>query len=318
MRKRWAALAAGVVLGLGGCRIETVFDHETAGQPLDYVTELAALPDGGFAAYDCAFDGGWAGAGLFVVRPGRPAEELLPCGEAVDVATMPDGRLLVSFGDWLTGWGTTPRLEVLDPADGSRQVVFDGAGRAEGLGEVAVTDDGRIFAVVYFEGRLQIHEITGPTTSRAVPGTDQLGYGDFLAADDGTLTVAGLAQVIRVAPDGTRSVVAGTGVPGSSGDGGPATSARIGNVAGLDRTPDGGLLLVDSTHDRVRRVDPQGRIWTVAGGGTSDDDGVPAWEARLDGPADVAVAGACWYIADGPYFDTKVRAVGGDSCPDLG
>jgi hypothetical protein len=48
---------------------------------------------------------------------------------------------------------------------------------------------------------------------------------------------------------------------GFSGDGGPATAAKLDAV----ETPDGGLLILDTGINRVRRVSPAGMIATVAG-----------------------------------------------------
>jgi hypothetical protein len=52
---------------------------------------------------------------------------------------------------------------------------------------------------------------------------------------------------------------------------------------------DGGFLIADQLHDRVRKVDAHGTITTVAGGGRLRGEGVPATRARLDTPWSVAV-----------------------------
>lgn len=81
----------------------------------------------------------------------------------------------------------------------------------------------------------------------------------------------------------TISTVAGNGIYGFSGDGGPATAAalsspRVGAIA-----PDGSLFIVDSGNYRVRRVGSDGIITTVAGNGTYgfSGDGGPATEASF-------------------------------------
>ena len=92
---------------------------------------------------------------------------------------------------------------------------------------------------------------------------------------------------------------AGTGTMGSTGDGGPATEARVGWVRGLDTAADGSLYLADTTSNRIRRIDADGVITTVAGGGSSLGDGGKATEARLTTPHGVAVApDGTLYIAD--------------------
>ena len=123
---------------------------------------------------------------------------------------------------------------------------------------------------------------------------------DVRVGDDGALYIAdyGNHRIRRVAPDGRISTVAGTGEPGYSGDGGPATAARLNGPYGV--CPDGrhGLLIADSQNHVIRRVDAEGRIETVAGTGqlgNSGDEG-PALEARFDTPQGLAVG------ADGTIF----------------
>lgn len=115
-------------------------------------------------------------------------------------------------------------------------------------------------------------------------GVASLPDGGFLIAD------RGVARVRRVAPDGIITTVAGTGAFNSSGDGGPATRAAV-VPSSVAVQPDGGFLIVDTLAHRVRRVDPNGIITTVAGNGTDgfSGDGGPATEAQLNAPSDVAV-----------------------------
>jgi YD repeat-containing protein len=107
------------------------------------------------------------------------------------------------------------------------------------------------------------------------------------AAPDGSIYVAdyGNYRIRRVGPDGIITTVAGTGVRGHSGDGGPATEAQIYPVSvtiGQD------CSIYISGGDRIRRIGHDGIITTVAGGGTGSD-GDLATEAELIGPTDVAV-----------------------------
>ena len=84
--------------------------------------------------------------------------------------------------------------------------------------------------------------------------------------------------------------VAGTGIPGNSGDDGPATDAQLNEPAGVAVTADGGFLIADSRNHVVRKVSAAGMITRVAGTGTrgnSGDDG-PATNAELNNPTGVA------------------------------
>src|SRR5207245_2575513 len=81
-------------------------------------------------------------------------------------------------------------------------------------------------------------------------------------------------RVRKVSPDGSITTYAGTGVEGFSGDGGPATQARLGGgelplegTLGLALDGAGNLYLSDTGHHRVRKVSPDGIITTFAGSG---------------------------------------------------
>src|SRR4051812_38564250 len=127
----------------------------------------------------------------------------------------------------------------------------------------------------------------GPATAAAVNTPEsvvELAGGGLLIADFGN------HRVRLVAPDGTISTVAGTGQPGSAGDGGPATAAQLDAPIGLAVTTSGGFLVADASALRVRRVAPDGTITTVAGTGEPGDagDGGPATAAQLSAPTGVA------------------------------
>ncbi|HEX2203192.1 MAG TPA: hypothetical protein VHG91_07830, partial [Longimicrobium sp.] len=97
----------------------------------------------------------------------------------------------------------------------------------------------------------------------------------------------------------TVSRVAGSGFQGVSGDGGAATSATLSFPRKIAFGPDGSLYIADNSNARVRRVTPDGRMTTAAGGGTLFGDNIPATQARLSGPSGLAVGpDGSLYIAD--------------------
>jgi streptogramin lyase len=114
------------------------------------------------------------------------------------------------------------------------------------------------------------------------------------------LLFAGILQTATAA-DWTIATVAGTGVRGFSGDGGPATAAEINDPFGVVRGPDGALWFCEYNGQRIRRIARDGTITTVAGNGTAGyaGDGGPALQASLHRPHELRfdAAGHC-YIAD--------------------
>ena len=86
-------------------------------------------------------------------------------------------------------------------------------------------------------------------------------------------------RVRKVDAGGTITTIAGTGLRGFSGDGGPATSARLNNPYGVAVDGQGKRLHRRSQNYRVRKVNPGGTITTFAGGGSSLGDGGPATSA---------------------------------------
>ena len=101
-------------------------------------------------------------------------------------------------------------------------------------------------------------------------------------------------RVRRVSAAGTVSTIAGTGVAGFSGDGGPAASAQLNLPFGLALDAAGNLYIADLGNGRVRRVNPQGAISTVAGTGAKSDgsDGGLALNAELRSPRNLVIDSA--------------------------
>lgn len=112
----------------------------------------------------------------------------------------------------------------------------------------------------------------------------------------------GGCRIVRVSPSGIVTVAAGTGTCGFSGDGGPATNAQLDNPQGLAFDSAGNLYVADSSNERIRRIDRQGNISTVAGTGTAGfgGDGGPGIKADLYEPVGIGIApGDKLYIAEG-------------------
>lgn len=105
---------------------------------------------------------------------------------------------------------------------------------------------------------------------------------------------------------------AGPGYPakgGFTGEGGGPLSARFYSPAAVSAEPGGGLLVVDTLNQRIRRIQ-EGRVETVAGSGVKDDCGDRGWarDICLKAPHGVLSdrKGGFW-IADS--FNAKIRHV---------
>jgi sugar lactone lactonase YvrE len=130
------------------------------------------------------------------------------------------------------------------------------------------------------------------------PATEAcLGPYDGIAVDaDGLVYIADHYnnRIRRIDASGTITTVAGSGRQGFCGDNGPATAACLDRPEAVIVDPTGALLIADTENNRVRRVNPDGTISTVAGNGvatTSDHfcgDGGPATDACLYRPAALA------------------------------
>ncbi len=110
---------------------------------------------------------------------------------------------------------------------------------------------------------------------------------------------------------GIITTIIGSRVPGDSGDGGAATSARLTNIRGLAVTPAGDVYVADAGADRIRRVDHvSGVVSAVAGTGSEGygGDGGPATAAVLHDPQQLALdAAGNLYVAD--QGNNRVRRI---------
>ncbi len=155
--------------------------------------------------------------------------------------------------------------------------------------DVAIDAQNNLFLVSSLSGRIRrIDAATGiiDTIAGHTDGDDRIDYARFegeggpareallkgprsLAVDRaGNVYFEVFARICRIdSTTGILRTIAGNGVPGYSGDGGPATEAMIDPAEfALDR--DGNLFISDTGNNRIRRVDSKsGTITTIAGNG---------------------------------------------------
>ncbi|MGC8834767.1 MAG: hypothetical protein ACP5R4_12015, partial [Armatimonadota bacterium] len=200
---------------------------------------------------------------------------------------------------------------------------------------VAVDSEGNLWVADF--GNSRIRKISADGTISTVAGSSTVGYdGDGGPATQAALTspygIAVLpsgdlvftdfsANAIRtVSREGIITTLAGTGIPGFSGDGGPPRQAALWNPAGIAAAPDGTIYFADSGNNRIRAVLPNRFIITVAGSGQEDPfngDGIPAETANLSAPTAVAVAGSKLLFTDDGhhrvcFVDLSLTVIYGD------
>jgi hypothetical protein len=195
----------------------------------------------------------------------------------------------------------------------------------------AVAVDGK--GNVYIGAYASVRKVTPDGTITTFAGLGHEGYGDGGPATSarfdynptgltvdrlGSVYIAfqGYSNVRKVSPSGTITTFAGRSSwpsAGFSGDGGPATSARLNLPSGVAADKHGNVYIADSENNRVRKVGANGIITTFAGTGKPgfSGDGGPATSADLYRPKAVAVDGkGDVYIADSVNGRIRLVAVG--------
>jgi sugar lactone lactonase YvrE len=200
--------------------------------------------------------------------------------------------------------------------------------------DLAQTADGKVLVMAWHNHKLrELDPATGRVRILAGGGAGYSGDGATMATalfrqpkaleldDAGNMYILDQAnfRVRRIdAATGAMATVAGNGMFGADGDGGPATSATLSFEAGSNPEPTGGLAIdgdtlyiADTLSNRVRAVDLiSGTITTIAGTGTegSSGDGGLATAALLARPRDLEIGPeGDLYIAD--TDNNRIRAI---------
>ena len=135
-----------------------------------------------------------------------------------------------------------------------------------------------------------------PAASSPIPWAEGLAFDS-----SGALYFASNAAVLKIPATGALTLVGGASA-GSCRDGGPALQAGLStSVLGITFDSAGNLYFADTGNNKVRKIDTNGVITTVAGNGLAglSGDGGPGASAELNAPTDVAVdTSGNLYIAD--------------------
>jgi len=179
---------------------------------------------------------------------------------------------------------------------------FPAAVAVDGNGNVFIADSGN--AVIR---KVDVSGIITTFSNALVYGVVALAIdaaGNIYAAD-------GIWAVWKIAPDGSFNIVAGiVGELGYNGDGIPANQAWLSEPNGLAIDQGGNLYISDCFNYRIRKVNSEGIISTIAGNGNGgfSGDGGPAKDAMVYSTEDIAVdTMGNLYIAD--TFNSRIRVV---------
>ena len=275
------------------------------------------------------------GAGYFWIAPPDAVDEngnALPAGRKRIISNGVVGNTLRQIQVQLTQGGITTYA-----GTGSSGSSGDGGAATSatlsGPGGVAIASNGDIyFADTGNNSIRKVAAATGIITT--VAGNGSAGFSgdggqataagiktpeDVAVASNGDLYIAdtGHNRIRKVtAATGIISTVAGSGSPGSSGDGGAATSARLTTPDGVVVASNGDFYIDDRGNDRVRKVTAAtGIITAYAGTGTAgySGDGAAATLAKLNAPQGIDLASnGDLYVADtGNNVVRKVTAATG-------
>ena len=169
---------------------------------------------------------------------------------------------------------------------------------------------GNLYIADTLNNRIRKVDTSGIITTFAGNGNTTSAIGDGGPAIDATLyspeglcvdatgnlyiADTGNGRVRKITPDGIITTVAGNGVLGFSGDGGPATEAALNYPKSVALDAAGNMFIVDSFNARVRMVTADGIISTIAGNGSFGygGDSGPATSARLLFPTALALDAA--------------------------
>jgi uncharacterized protein (TIGR03437 family) len=182
-----------------------------------------------------------------------------------------------------------------------------------------------------------VRKVTTDGVINRIAGTGVRGYGGdkgpaldaqlnepygLLVDSAGNLYIAdtGNNRIRKVDPSGQITTIAGNGTGGFRGDGGPALNAELDEPTRMAMDSAGDLFFVDSSNFRIRKIDANGTITTVAGGGKNLSNGIVATLAdivpeaiALDGAGNIYIADRFLYAIREVDSQGKIHTIAGGS-----
>lgn len=183
---------------------------------------------------------------------------ITPAGAAQLVAphllTAPVAAVADTMGNIYIADASAGVIRMVDAAGAVSTLVANLAG-PHGL---ALDGAGHLFFTEQDAARVQRLDLVSGSLSQLVPGTWNIPRGVAVdAVGDVFVADTGRHEVLRVDPAGEVTVIAGTGVPGFSGDGGAAASTQLNYPWDVAIGPGGVLYVADLENNRIRLLTPQ-------------------------------------------------------------
>ena len=241
-------------------------------------------------------------------------------GTPDSVFVMPDGSILVTDDEQqsMTALGRVLKIT----ADGKPSVVAgpgaSGSAAAVALAQpqgIVAMDDGSIIVADYMKNAIRRIDVSGnmttlvsgvasdnPTVNYTMTSADGLALGPRQE-----LYLVDIDRVMKF-EGGTLTTFAGGGT--ETGDGGLATNAALVEPSAVAISADGIVYITERGGHRIRKVQSDGSITTIAGTGTAGfaGDGLPALTAQLNQPCGIALApDGSIYFADGA--NNRIRRI---------
>ncbi len=193
-------------------------------------------------------------------------------------------------------------------------------GNAAGTATISYTTSAGCYATTTVTVVSSVPAISGASTvvtGSAISLTNSLSGGVWTTSNTGVATVNSTSGIVTGVSVGTSTItyslsagcfalknisvnnlppspyyittIAGTGVAGYSGDGGPATAAKLSGQWGVRHDQAGNVYILDYNNCKIRKISPDGTITSIAGTGAagSTGDGGPATAARITTPVDM-------------------------------